>query len=194
MQIAVADDEPDMREYYQKVLPRLGHRVTTTARDGHELVDKCLADWPDLVISDLRMPRMDGIEAAQQLYRHKPLPVILVSAYHDEDTIQRAEDDHVMAYLVKPIKQADLQPAIAIAMRRFEQFQQLAREAADLRQALNNRRLIEQAKGVLMKRASVGENDAFTRLQTLATSEQKKLVEVAEMILWADTAFDPARP
>ena len=157
LRIAVADDEPDMREYFQKILPRLGHEVVAVAENGRELVEQCRAAQPDLVITDIKMPDMDGIDAAAQIYRERPVPVILVSAYHDAEFIRRAEADHIMAYLVKPIKQADLEPAIALAMRRFEQFQALRREAADLRQALEDRKVIERAKGLLMKKAGLDE-------------------------------------
>src|SRR5947209_3622146 len=104
LRIAVADDEPDMRDYFARILPLLGHRVVVAASNGEELVAGCRASRPDLVISDIKMPDMDGIEAATRLYPELPVPVILVSAYHDTDLIRRAEADHIMAYLVKPIK------------------------------------------------------------------------------------------
>jgi response regulator NasT len=193
LRIVVADDEPDMRDYFARILPLLGHRVVATAADGAELVSKCLAlpTRPDLVITDVKMPDMDGIEAAERLYKQMPVPVIIVSAYHDPDLIRRAEADHVMAYLVKPIKQADLEPAISLAIRRFEQFQELAREAADLRQALEDRKVIERAKGVLMMRATLDESAAFRRLQKLASEKNLKLVELARMLVTADEAFRP---
>jgi two-component system, response regulator PdtaR len=147
LRIAVADDEPDMRDYFRKCLTRLGHQVVAVAENGRELVERCHALRPDLVITDIKMPDMDGIDAATRIYREHPVPVILVSAFHDAALIERAESDHVLGYLVKPIKQADLEPVIALAMRRFEQFQQLQREAADLRQALEDRKVIERAKG-----------------------------------------------
>jgi len=150
LRIAVADDEPDMRDYFKKILPRLGHQVVAVAEDGRQLIQQCHKQDPDLVITDIKMPDMDGIDAAQQIYQHKPVPVILVSAYHDGELIQRAESDHILGYLVKPIKQTDLEPAIALAMRRFEQFEALRQEAADLRQALEDRKTIERAKGILM--------------------------------------------
>lgn len=190
LRIAVADDEPDMRDYFQKILPVLGHTVISAARTGKELVAHCSQHQPDLVISDVKMPDMDGIDAATEIYRNCAVPVILVSAYHDADLISRAEADHIMAYLVKPIKQADLEPAIALAMRRFAQFQDLRKEAADLRQALADRKIIERAKGVLMKRANLDEQDAFRRLQKLASEKNRKLVDIASMIVTADEALD----
>jgi response regulator NasT len=131
LRIAVADDEPDMRKYFQKCLPRLGHQVVAVAANGRELVEQCRATQPDLVITDIKMPEMDGIDAAVQIYQERPVPVILISAFHDAELIERAEADHVLGYLVKPIKQADLEPAIALAMRRFAQFQELHRKLAE---------------------------------------------------------------
>jgi AmiR/NasT family two-component response regulator len=189
LRIAIADDEPDMRDYFQELLPRLGHSVVVVAKNGRELVEQCLIAKPDLVITDIRMPQLDGIEAAQQIYDARPIPVILVSAYHETSLIERAEADHVMAYLVKPIKQSDLPPTLALAMRRFEQFQALQKEAGDLRQALSDRKVIERAKGVLMKKGGLEEADAFRRLQKLAADKNRKLVEIATMILTAEEAF-----
>ncbi len=192
LRIAVADDELDMRDYLQAILPCFGHQVVAVASTGRELVEKCRNECPDLVITDIKMPDMDGIEAARQICKDCPTPIILVSAYHDHELVERAQEDHILAFLVKPIKQADLEPAIAIATRRFEQFQALHREAADLRQALEDRKLIERAKGLLMKRTGLDENDAFRRLQKLASERNHKLVEVAAMILTAEEAYQPA--
>ena len=188
LRIAVADDEPDMRDYFKKSLLRLGHQVVVVAADGRELVEQCRALRPDLVITDIKMPALDGIDAATELYREAPIPVILVSAFHEPELITRAECDHILAYLVKPIKQADLAPAIALAMRRFEQFEALRREAADLRQALADRKIIERAKGILMKRAALDEQEAFRRLQKLASEKSRKLIDIAQMIVVAEEA------
>lgn len=191
LRIAVADDEQDMQDYFRTILPHLGHRVVAVAGNGRQLLDLCAQARPELVITDIKMPDMDGIDAAVQLQRQEPVPVILVSAYHDPELIHRAEAEYFLAYLVKPIKQTDLGPAIAIAMRRFEQFQTLRQETADLKQALENRKLIERAKGILMKKANLDEHTAFRRLQRLASDKNKKLVEIAQMILTAEEAFEP---
>ena len=191
LKIAVADDELDMRDYFQKILPILGHQVIAVAQTGRELVELCASTHPDLVITDIKMPDMDGIDAAAQIYRKTAIPVILVSAYHDAEFIRRAEADHIMAYLVKPIKQADLEPAIGIAMRRFEQFQAFRKETSDLKPALEDRKVIEKAKGVLMKKAGLDEHDAFRRLQRLASDKNRKLIEIAQIILTAEEALEP---
>jgi two-component system, response regulator PdtaR len=192
MRIVVADDEPDMRDYFLKILPRLGHQVLAAAQNGRELLEQVRALHPDLVITDIKMPDMDGIDAATQIYRDYPVPVILVSAYHEPQLIDRAEADHIMAYLVKPIKQADLQPTISLAQRRFEQFQALRHEAQDLRQALEDRKLIERAKGLLMKKTKLGEQESFRRLQKLASEKNLKLAQLARMIITADEVIGGA--
>ncbi|WP_406695154.1 response regulator [Singulisphaera sp. Ch08] len=189
LRIAVADDEPDMQEYFRTILPRLGHEVIVVSGTGQDLVEQCRVAKPDLVITDIKMPDMDGIEAAAQIYKNSAVPVILVSAHHDPATIRRAEADFVMAFLVKPIKQADLEPAIAIATHRFDQFQSLRKETADLKQALEDRKTIEKAKGILMKKAHLDEHEAFRRLQKLASDKNKKLIEIARIILTAEEAY-----
>lgn len=189
LRIAVADDESDMRDYLQETLAALGHRVVVAAADGAELLAACRELKPDLVITDIRMPRLDGIEASVALCVDQPIPVILVSAYHDDELIERAVRDHVLAYLVKPIKQADLETAMALAMRRFREFQALQQQATDLRQALEDRKLIERAKGILMKRAALDEPDAFRRLQKLSSDKNQKMVEIARMIITAEEAM-----
>jgi response regulator NasT len=138
LRIVVADDERDMRDYFRKVLPRLGYQVLAAAENGRELIELCRQLRPDLVITDVKMPEVDGIDAAVQINREGPVPVILVSAHHDPDTVARAQADHAMSYLVKPIKLADLEPAIALATSRFAQMQALRQEADRLRQALED--------------------------------------------------------
>lgn len=187
--IAVADDEPRMREFFSKSLERLGHRVVGEAATGKELIEICREQKPDLIITDIQMPEMDGLDAVAQLARERAIPVILVSAYHDEAYIEKARQNHILAYLIKPIIDTDLQPAIAIAMDRFQEFRTLQQEADGLKQALEDRKLIERAKGILMKRTGLAEPEAFRRLQKTATSKSMKLVEVARTIVTAEEAM-----
>jgi AmiR/NasT family two-component response regulator len=193
LRIAVADDESDMRDFFEKVLPRFGHQVVAVAENGAELVEHCRRVQPDLVITDIKMPELDGIEASCQICRDRPIPVILVSAYHDPALIARAEADHVQAYLVKPIGLADLQPAISIAVRRFTELQSLQIECKDLRQALADRKVIEQAKGLLMKLTGIDETEAFRRLQELAAERNQKLIDAAKGILSVEKALAPRK-
>ena len=192
LSIAVADDEPRMRDYYCSTLPVLGHRVVVVAGDGRRMVEGCRNTRPDLIITDIKMPDMDGIEAVREISRGEPIPIILVSAYHDADLLDRARCEHILAYLVKPIKQANLEAAITVAMQRFEEFRALRKEAGELRGALEDRKIIERAKGILMKKAGLDEPEAFGRLQKLSRDQNQKMVEVARMILRAEEAFRPA--
>jgi response regulator NasT len=167
----------------------LGHEVVGTAKTGRELVALCRDLAPDLVISDIKMPDLDGIEAAREIARQRDVPIILVSAFHDPELIERAETSNVLAYLVKPIERADLETSIAIARRRFEDLQAHKREAEDLRQALEDRKIIERAKGILMTKAGLSEPDAFRRLQKVASDKNRKLAEIARMIVTAEEAL-----
>jgi AmiR/NasT family two-component response regulator len=191
LRVAVADDEKDTLEFFQEALPRLGHEIVAVAETGKQLVQRALETSPDLIITDIMMPDMDGIEAVERIERERPVPAILVSAHHDAELIVRAGMDHIMAYLLKPVREADLSTAIYLAVLRFEHFQKLSREAATLRQAMEDRKLIERAKGILMKRARVDEPEAFRRLQRLASDKNKKLVEIAQTILLAEEAYQP---
>jgi response regulator NasT len=189
IQIAVADDERRMRDYYKNILPLLGHRVVCAAQSGRELVRFCEESRPDLIVTDIKMPDLDGIEAVREIGRSEPIPAILVSAYHDPELIERTRGEQVLAYLVKPIKQADLEVAIGVAMQRFDEFQTLREEAGELRQALADRKIIERAKGILMKRANLDEETAFRRLMKLARDHNQRIVDASHVILQAEKAF-----
>lgn len=190
LKVAVADDERDMRSWFEETLSVLGHHVTIAAETGRQLVEHCAGSPPDLVITDIKMPDMDGIEAANLLgHQEHPVPVILVSAYHDDSLIERAVNNHVLAYLVKPIKQADLETSIALVMRRFQEFRALQTQAENLQQALESRKIVERAKGILMRRANLSEEDAFHRLQKLSNEKNVKMVEIARMIVTAEEAM-----
>lgn len=190
LKIVVADDEPDMREYFCKVLNHLGHDVVAVAANGAELVARCRDTPPDLIITDIAMPELDGLDALREICRERPVPAIVVSAHHDDDFLERAQREQILAYLVKPIKRVDLPPAIALATRRFREFEALHKQAADLQRALNDRKLIERAKGILMTRAGLSEPDAFRRLQKLSSDKNQKMVQIAEMIITAEEAME----
>ncbi len=189
LRILIADDDDATPLILGQILPSMGHVVVGTARTGRTLVELCRQLNPDLVITDVMMPDMDGITAAGQIYHDSVVPVILLTAHYDAEFIRRAEESHVMAYLVKPISQAQLEPAIVIAMRRFREFEALRRDEADLRQALADRKIIERAKGILMSNVHLDEPAAFRRLQKLASEKNRKLVDVAQLIVAASEAL-----
>jgi response regulator NasT len=190
LRIAVADDDPTVCRFYQDALGRLGHEVTAVA-DGRQLVDQCRASRPDLVITDIKIPEVDGLAAAAEIAQVGPVPVILVSAYHEPELVRRAGQEYIFAYLVKPITEANLVPAIGLTLQRFERYRALHKEAADLRQALEDRKLVERAKGVIMRRVGVDEPDAYRRLRRLASDRNRRLAEVAQLILDAEDVFRP---
>jgi len=189
LRIAVADDEPRMLQFFEMALSELGHEVVAQAENGQQLVEQCRALHPDLIITDIKMPDMDGLEAVSQLRDEQPIPVILVSAYNEPEYVEAALQNHVLAYLIKPIKKEDLEPAIGLVVRRFKEFQALQKQADDMRQTLEDRKLIERAKGILMKRAGLEEQDAFRRLQLLSSQKNKKMVEIAKIIVTAEEAM-----
>ena len=117
LRIVVADDEADMREYFARILPRLGHEVVGVAATGAELIRQCRKARPDLVITDIKMPDLDGLEAVEEICRDASIPVIVISGYQDRSHRKRARQEYVRAYLLKPIKRADLEAAIRVAVR-----------------------------------------------------------------------------
>jgi response regulator NasT len=189
LRIAVADDEPDVREFFERYLPRMGHQVVASAEDGRRLVELCRSAKPDMIITDIRMPGMTGLEAVGELFREQTVPVIVVTAHADPQWIDQAQAVGAFGYLLKPITEKELAPAIALAWRHFEQFQALRKEAADLKQALEERKVIERAKGSIVRRMGLPEDEAFRRLRKYASDRNLKLVEVARRVLAAEEVF-----
>jgi len=189
LRIAVADDEHDMRQFFQELLPHMGHQVAAVAETGRQLAECCRTVRPDVVVTDIKMPDMDGIEAAALVNRDREVPVVLVSAHTEGDLLARSGAEYIMSYLVKPVKPADLQAAITLAVARFEQYQRVRAEAAGLRQALEDRKLIEQAKGVVMRRLRIDETEAYHRMRKLSSHHNWKLVDLARRILESESIF-----
>ena len=189
LRIAIAEDEPELLIDLEETLQEFGHEVVGKAQTGTELVECCKQSAPDLVITDIKMPDMDGLEAAARIREIRPTPIVILSAYHDQESIDRALKEHVLAYLVKPLSDQSLKTSIALAMQRFSEFQALEKQADSLQQAMEDRKLIERAKGILMKRADLSEPDAFRRLQLLSSQKNKKMVEIARTIVEAEQAF-----
>jgi response regulator NasT len=123
LKIGIAEDELDTREFYQIVIPEMGHDLLWSARNGAELVELAWRSRPDLLIVDVKMPLLDGLDAVRSVTRNEPLLVIVVSGHHDQETMERAEAEQLMSYLIKPIREADLRAAITIATKRFEELQ-----------------------------------------------------------------------
>ena len=146
LRVLVADDEGLRVMSLKGQLETLGHKVVAEASDGKEAVRLAQELMPDLAILDIKMPGLDGIEAAQMITEARPIPIILLTAYSEKELAERAANANVSAYLMKPVSEQDLLPAIALAVSRFKEFQALHREVDDLRDALETRKLVERAK------------------------------------------------
>jgi two-component system, response regulator PdtaR len=189
LRIVVADDEQDARDYLREILTRLGHDVVL-AQGGRQLVELCRSFNPDLILVDIKMPGMDGLEAAAAVNQgDKQIPVILISAQAKSAWLQRVPLEPIMAYLIKPVKPADVENAVAIAMLRFGEFAAARKEAGELRQALEDRKIIERAKGVVMRRLCLDEQESFQKMKRFASNHNRKLVDVAKEILGAENIF-----
>ena len=188
LRIAVADDEPDMRDYFQQILPRLGHEVVAVAENGRELVEQCRDRGPTWSSPTSRCPTWTASTRPPRSTRDGPSRSSSSPPTTTPTSSRVRKRTTSWPTWSSRSSRPTWRPAIALAMRRFEQFQALRKEAADLRQALEDRKVIERAKGILMKQAGLDEQDAFRRLQKLASDKNRKLVEIAQMILIAEEA------
>ncbi|MCS6801935.1 MAG: response regulator [Chloroflexota bacterium] len=186
LRVLIADDEALRLLSLRQQLEGMGHQVVGEATTGEEAVALARELKPDLLIMDIRMPGMDGIDAAKQITAERPVPIVLVTAYSEKSLAERAADAGIFAYLMKPVSEADLLPAIILATSRFEEFRELRKDIDDLREALEARKLIEQAKGILMNRRNLTEQEAFRRMQIQSQNENRKLVDIARAIIMAD--------
>jgi AmiR/NasT family two-component response regulator len=186
LRILIADDESIRLLSLRAQLAALGHRVVAEASTGEEAVALAISTQPDLAILDIKMPLVDGIEAAERITQARPIPIILLTAYSEAQLVERAAQANISAYLMKPVSEEDLLPALTLALIRFKQFQALHREVVDLREALEARKVIEKAKGILMRRLDLTEEEAFRRLQRQSQEGNRKLAQVAEAIVLAD--------
>ena len=185
LRIGIADDEPIIRLDLRKTLENMGHQVAGEAGDGAKAVDMARDLKPDIVILDIKMPNMDGIDAAKVITTEGIAPVLLLTAYSQKDLVDRAKDAGVFAYLVKPFKEADLLPAMEIAISRYEEFIELENEVSDLENKLDTRKAVDRAKGILMDQYGLKEQEAFRRIQVQSMNTRKSMREIAEAIIIA---------
>ncbi len=183
VRIVIADDESIIRMDLREMLMHLGYDVIGEAADGRTALDLARKLQPDLVVMDIKMPDLDGIEAAARLTRERVAPVVLLTAYSEQNLIGRAKGAGVSGYLVKPFRESELMPVIELALARFKDLQRLEQEVEGLKDALETRKLIERAKGVLMELHGLTEADAFNRMRRASMDSRKSMREVAEAIL-----------
>lgn len=183
--ILIADDENLILMDLREMLANLGYLVVGEANDGQSAVNMARELRPDLVIMDIKMPDMDGIEAAKVLTEEKIAPVLLLTAYSQQALIERARDAGVVGYLVKPFRESNLAPAIQITLARFEEFQALQKEVEDLKEALETRKVVDRAKGILMDTQDLTEHEAFRRIQKMSMNTRRPMKDIAEAIILA---------
>ncbi|NIO68700.1 MAG: response regulator [Anaerolineae bacterium] len=183
LRVLIADDEAIIRMGLRTMLEEMGHQVVGMAADGPSAVRLAAKEEPDLAILDIKMPDMDGLEVAEAITAKRRIPILMLTAYSDRELVERATKLAVLAYLVKPVKEADLGLAIELAMARFEEWQALEREAAGLKEALATREVVDRAKEILMQRDGLTEHEAFLSIQRRSRNSRRTMREVAEAIL-----------
>ncbi|WP_371367936.1 putative transcriptional regulatory protein pdtaR [Sporomusa rhizae] len=187
LRIVIADNESIIRMDLKELLEEAGHTVVGEAADGVKAVELARKFHPDLVIMDIKMPEMDGITAAKIISNEKLAPVLLLTAFSQKEIVEKAKDSGVLAYLVKPVKEANLFPAMEIALSRFQEFAELERELEEVKNSLETRKILDRAKGILMDAYSLTENEAYRRIQQYSMSKRKSIREVAAAIVESAT-------
>jgi response regulator NasT len=185
LRILIADNESIIRMDLKELLEEAGHEVIGEAADGLKAVELTRKLKPDLVIMDIKMPEMDGIAAAKMISNEKLAPVLLLTAYSQKEIVEKAKDSGVLAYLVKPVKESNLFPAMEIALSRFKEYMEIEQELLDLRNSLETRKILDRAKGMLMDAYNLSEQEAFRRIQQYSMAKRKSIREVAEAIIEA---------
>lgn len=186
--VIIADDESVIRADLREMLTTLGYLVVGEVGDGQSAVNLARELKPDVVIMDIKMPNMDGIEAARILTQEQVAPVLLLTAYSQRDLVDRAKEAGVVGYLVKPFREQEIAPAIEIALARFQEFRELEKEVGDLKETLETRKIVDRAKGVLMDTQHLTEAEAFRKIQKMSMNTRKPMKEIAEAIILAHEA------
>ena len=185
LRIVIADNESLIRLDIREMLEDAGHEVVGEAVNGRRAVELTRQHRPDLVLMDIKMPEMDGITAAGKIYTDKIAPVILLTAFSQPDIVEKAKDSGVMGYLVKPVQESQLFPAIEIALSRWQEMQGMEDELAKLKDSLETRKLVDRAKGIIMAAHKLGEQEAYRRMQQYAMQKRVSIKEVAQSIIRA---------
>src|SRR5215207_345326 len=183
MRILIAEDETIIRLDLRELLQRAGFDVVAEAKDGEEAVALARSETPDLAILDVKMPRLDGIEAARRILEERAIPIVMLTAYGQDELVSRAVEAGVFGYLVKPFRETDLLPAIEAARARHAELSALREEAESLGEALATRKVVERAKGLLMERERLSEQEAFARLRGASQRSGRPMRVVAEALI-----------
>ncbi|MDA3025858.1 MAG: response regulator [Actinomycetota bacterium] len=183
LRVVVAEDEALIRLDLVEMLTESGYEVVGQAGDGEAAIELTEREKPDLVVMDVKMPKLDGISAAERIAKQRISPVVILTAFSQRDLVERARDAGAMAYLTKPFTIEDLMPAIELAVSRFQEIKQLDTEINDLQSQLKARKIIERAKGLLIDNLKLTEPQAFKWMQKTAMDKRKTMVEVANLVI-----------
>ena len=183
LRMIIADDDGLTLMVLRKILTSMGHEIVGEAGDGQQAVALAREKEPDLMILDIRMPQMDGLEAARLVQEHRPVPIIILSAFTESGLGSEAADAGAHAYLVKPFSATQLKPAIELALANFERSKQMEQKLQEMNVALETRKLVERAKGILMRRTGLDEEASYLTMQKTARNENKKLVDIARAVI-----------
>lgn len=189
LRILLVDDEALIRLDLREMLTEAGHEIVGEAANGQEAVQLAQELHPDIVIMDVKMPVMDGLTAAQQITEAEIAPVLLLTAYSQQDIVARATEAGVIAYLVKPVREQQLFPAVEVAVSRFRAWQELGRELDELKESLATRKLVDRAKGILMTAHKMTEQEAYRKMQQFSMAKRISLKKLAEEIIAADEKY-----
>ena len=185
LRILVVDDESLIRMDITEMLEDAGHEVVAEGENGQQAIELAREYNPDIIIMDVKMPVMDGISAAKIISEEEIAPVLLLTAFSQEDIVDKASEAGVIGYLVKPIREEQLFPAIKVAVQRFRDYKSLGLELEKLQESLESRKLLDRAKGILMTAHGLTEQEAYRRMQQFSMNKRISLKELAEKIIAA---------
>lgn len=183
LKIVIADNESIIRMDLREMLEDAGHEIVGEATNGLKAVELARKKRPDLVIMDIKMPEMDGIAAAKIISQEKIAPVLLLTAFSQSEIVEKAKDSGVLGYLVKPVKEANLFPAMEIALSRFREFADLERELEDIKISLETRKVLDRAKGILMEAYHLTESEAYSKIRQYSMAKRRPIKDIAEAIV-----------
>ena len=184
--VAIVDDEVLIRMYIREILENNGYEIVGEAEDGMDAIKLCREQHPDFVIMDISMPFLGGLEASAVINEeHLAGFVIILTAYHDKEIAQKAVDTDVMGYIVKPVDEDTLIPSIEIAIKKYKEMEKLKKEFDKTKEALDERKYVDRAKGLIMDRRKMSEKDAYAYMRKMAMDKGMSLVDVSKMLLKA---------
>ena len=183
MRVLIVDDESLIRMDLRDIIESCGHEVVAEGTNGVEALALCKKHKPDIILMDVKMPELDGIEAARQIGFHHEAPVVLLTSYSQQDLIDNARDSGVYGYLIKPVREEQLVPTLEMALGRYKSDAQLREKMAELEQSLEDRKIIQKGTGILMELYSISEVEEYNRIRTLSMNKQISIIETCNLII-----------